>query len=215
VGLASSPLAAAEPPPARDTRVPEAPYRTVAAGAGDWSLFWAPIDRQKTNSTNEQTAALDSATLAPPDPEVAEPNGKRGRRDLPLQPAAVELRSGTRGPRPSPSPPYPALFGETMALLESRAYANSSQHSVAARWHLLEDLVQRVARGQKRQPWPLTPEVAKGVVGSFMAADFRSAQNYLSELSARLWRRRTARTRPSAIPSLGPSSFRRTPQTEG
>ena len=69
-----------------------------------------------------------------------------------------------------------------MALLGSRGYANSSQHSVAARRRLLEDLVQRVALSQKRRPWPLTPEVVKGVAGSLMAADFRSAQNYLSEL---------------------------------
>ena len=42
--------------------------------------------------------------------------------------------------------------------------------------------MQRVALSQKRRPGPLTPEVAKGVAGSLTAADFRSAQNYLSEL---------------------------------
>ena len=42
--------------------------------------------------------------------------------------------------------------------------------------------MQRVALSQKGRPRPLTPDVVKGVAGSLMAADFRSAQNYLSEL---------------------------------
>ena len=69
-----------------------------------------------------------------------------------------------------------------MALLESRVYANSNQHSVAARKRLLEDSVQCAALSQERRPWPLTPGVVKGFTGSLMTADFGSAQNYLSEL---------------------------------
>ena len=112
--------------------MPEAPCRTVTAGAGDGSLSGALIDRQKMNSTNEQEATLDSATLAPPEPAVVEPNRSRGRRDLLLQPAAEELRKRGSEPRPTIAS-CPALLGEAMALLESRVYASANRHSVAAR----------------------------------------------------------------------------------
>ena len=63
---------------------------------------------------------------------------------------AEELRRRDSGPKALAIAPCPELLGDSMALLEGRAYANSSQHSVAARRRLLEDLVQRVALGRKK-----------------------------------------------------------------
>ena len=82
--------------------MPVAPCRIVAAGAGDWIRFWALTDRQKTNSTNEQEATSDSATLAPPDPEVVEPNGNGAAATCRRSLRRWDSASGARGPRPSP-----------------------------------------------------------------------------------------------------------------
>jgi hypothetical protein len=81
VDHAPSPLAAAESPPCQGRQGARGALPHREAGAGDWYLFGAPIDRQKTNSTNEREATLDCSTLAPPDPAVMEPNKKRGRCD--------------------------------------------------------------------------------------------------------------------------------------
>ena len=186
VGPATLPLAASEPPPPHQGHQRA---RGTLPHRGGGRRRREPVlgaDRQAEDELDQR--AGDDLGQRYPGASGSRGRGAQQETGSPRPAAAARgggLRKRGSGPKTLSVASCPALLGETMALLESRVYANSNQHSVAARKRLLEDSVQCAALSQERRPWPLTPGVVKGFAGSLMTADFGSAQNYLIELKCR------------------------------